>query len=106
MSEDVRAVRFRGVECRLTRAGRVVRIEVAGEVDISVAGELGAWLLSSAGTHEQLALDLTKITFMDSTGLHMLIRLRRDLPQRFHLEAVSPHVHGLLGVTGLTKFFD
>jgi anti-anti-sigma regulatory factor len=43
---------------------------------------------------------------MDSTGLHMLIRLRRDLPQRFHLEAVSPHVHGLLGVTGLTKFFD
>jgi anti-sigma B factor antagonist len=106
MSDDARAVRFRGVDCRLTRAGRVVRVEIAGEIDISVASELGAWLLSAAGTHEQVALDLTKITFMDSTGLHMLIRLRRDLPQRFHLEAVSPDVHSLLGVTGLTKFFD
>ena len=106
MPDEPRAVRFRGVECRLNRAGRVVRVEVAGEVDISVAAELGAWLLAAAGTHEQLALDLTKITFMDSTGLHMLIRLRRDLPQRFHLEAVSDHVRGLLGVTGLSKFFD
>lgn len=106
MSEEARIVRFRGVECRLSRAGKVVRVEVAGEIDISVADELGTWLQSAAGTHEQLALDLTKITFMDSTGLHMLIRLRRSLPQRFHIEATSDHVKGLLGVTGLSKFFD
>lgn len=106
MSEGDRLVRFRSVECQLWAAEQGVTVQLAGEIDISVAEELGTWLLSASNGQEDLTLDLSKIRFMDSTGLHMLIRLKRALGAAMHLGPLSDPVRGLLKVTGMTKFFD
>jgi anti-sigma B factor antagonist len=43
-----------------------------------------------------ILLDLSTVTFIDSYGLGMIVRLRNDLIQR----------HGSLHVTGLTRLVD
>ncbi|MFF5173444.1 STAS domain-containing protein [Micromonospora sp. NPDC000089] len=57
------------------RDGDVLRLRLAGELDLSVAGELTAELdrLQSAG-ERRLLLDLAGVTFCDSTGIAAFVR--------------------------------
>ncbi|MGS2617362.1 STAS domain-containing protein [Micromonospora sp. LZ34] len=51
------------------------RLWLAGELDLSTAGELAAVLdrLADAGTH-RLLVDLSGLTFCDSTGIAAFVR--------------------------------
>ena len=77
--------------------GRYVR--VAGEVDIRTAPtvEETLWCVG-----DPLLLDLADVTFMDSQGLNMLMRLRRRRPL-MRVIAVAPRVEHLLFITD-TRF--
>jgi anti-sigma B factor antagonist len=52
-------------------AGRVV-IAVAGEVDMATAPQLAHCLLGHTGT--DVVVDLSEVTFMDSTGMTALVQ--------------------------------
>ncbi len=55
------------------------RFVLAGELDIATADELGTQLEAAAiGADGHLVIDLTAVTFMDSTGLRKLITAHRE----------------------------
>ena len=62
-----------------TDAGTVIVLRVGGEVDVATAEELGSAVHSAAsdGAHG-CVLDLSDVTFMDSSGLRVLLVATRD----------------------------
>lgn len=84
--------------------GRIV-VHVAGEVDLANAPELDEQLATVMGqSPTQLIVDLTNVTFMDSTGLGVLVRaLKRSREQEIRLDLIvtNERVLKVIGITGL-----
>src|SRR4051812_3343235 len=56
------------------REGELVILEPVGELDVYTAGDLRATLTDLVGQgHVQLVVDLDAVTFMDSSGLDVLV---------------------------------
>jgi anti-anti-sigma factor len=90
--------------------GTAITVEVAGEIDSASAPVLRSCVLQclSAGCTD-LTLDMTQLTFIDSSGLQVLVRainLLRD--QGGHLTLRNPPViaERILAITGLTPYLD
>jgi anti-sigma B factor antagonist len=83
-------------------------IEVNGELDISTCDELERVAGGPADRGERVVLDLSKLTFCDSTGLAGLVRLhKRALAAGGRVVLRSPvsRVQHLLTLTGLDRLF-
>jgi anti-sigma B factor antagonist len=84
-------------------------ISVSGELDMATAPrltELFDWL--SGQPHHQVTIDLHRVSFIDSTGLSVLIQARNTLSAasgRLVLSGPSRSVQRLLDVTGLCHEF-
>ena len=82
-----------------------------GEVDLAVADDivaLGAASLSETAT-QTLIIDLHAVTFIDSTAIGALIRLRNlatESDKRVELTQVPARVQKVLNLTGLHHTFD
>jgi anti-sigma B factor antagonist len=85
--------------CPLTVASRVARVTPAGELDISTVATLDGALRQAEREADLVVLDLTGITFMDSSGARLLAstgrRMRWDR-SRLLLDAVPEPVDRLL----------
>jgi anti-anti-sigma factor len=55
-----------------------VRIELAGELDLSVAGRLSDRLDALAQPGARVVLDLSKLDFIDSSGINVIITYHRQ----------------------------
>ena len=65
----------KSVEIRSHRKGDSVTIIVAGEIDLSTAGKLDAAIRHAEDTViGQIVVDMTDLSFVDSTGLSVLLR--------------------------------
>ena len=60
---------------RLTEPDGSRRLVVAGELDLAVADQLGDAAREHRTSGQVLTIDLTQVTFMDSTGMRLLIVL-------------------------------
>ena len=82
----------------------VVVARIDGEIDISNAQELGDALIASV-TNDAVGvvLDLSELAYLDSAGVHLLVRLLRQLrTRRQQLRAVAPAEAPIRRVLGLT----
>ena len=78
-----------------TRAGDRAIVTVGGEVDLETASQLGDHALDALrDVSPHLVLDLAGVTFMDSTGLKVLLSIQR----RTDLAA------GSFAVVGATRY--
>lgn len=75
---------------------------VSGEIDMATAPELEA--LTEAGSNG-LALDLSGVRFIDSSGLRALLRIQ-EATSPFVLLSPSPVVRKLLALTNMVDMFD
>jgi anti-anti-sigma factor len=86
--------------------GRAV-ISVGGEVDLETASQLGEHALDAVrDVSPHVALDLTGVTFMDSTGLKVLLSIQRraDLAGgSFAVAGATRPVRKILALTGLDQ---
>jgi anti-anti-sigma factor len=81
-------------------------VVASGEMDVSTAYRLEGHVIGEAGRGDRVALDLAGVTFIDSTGLRALLRLRQEAVRmgwRLRVAAVHPHVRRLLEMTGSHK---
>jgi anti-sigma B factor antagonist len=101
--------------------GRDLRIEVAdttspttvvltGEIDLSTSTRVRETLMAIARSGEShVVVDMTHVTFMDSTGLSALVgplkRFRRGGGE-ITLRSPSRGVRKILEITGLTRVFS
>ena len=73
-------------------------VRLSGEIDMSTAPMLIEAVLQS----ESSEIDLSGITFMDSSGMHALIDLKAARPS-LRIVAASPTVRRLVQLTGLAE---
>ncbi len=88
--------------------GRTSVLAVAGELDLSSAPDL-KWALADAfGASDQVVLDLSLVTFLDSTALGVLVAVQRRLTARTRLPIVCayPKVLAIFELTGLVGMFE
>lgn len=74
-------------------------VKVSGEVDSLTAPELLDAVLTSA----LCELDLSEVSFMDSSGLHVLIQLRAER-DGFRIGGISRVVQRLLDMTAMSEY--
>lgn len=83
-----------------------VRVTVAGELDVATAPSLREALTPLLGDGVVIALDLSKVEFIDSTGVGVLIGAMKRLQAvggALRIEAASPGVQRVLEMTGVTR---
>ena len=74
----------------VTRRGATALVQPRGELDIATVERLRA-ALDEFGAPGRLVLDLRGLSFIDSTGLHLLTELHeRATRDRFELRLVAP----------------
>lgn len=85
-------------------------IELEGEVDVYTAPQLKQQMISllEGGTQEML-VDLTKVEYLDSTALGVLIgglKRMREKDGNMVLICPSPRIRRVFEITGLDKIFE
>jgi anti-anti-sigma factor len=93
------------LETSTEHADDAVRVSLRGELDLATVDEADAKLqLAEAEGRETVVLDLSELTFMDSTGLRLVLRaVRRSSENGYRLQLISapPPVQRVFRVTGL-----
>jgi anti-sigma B factor antagonist len=90
------------------RDGEAVVVRLAGELDLYNAHEVRAALLSESNkSPERLVVELSRVTFVDSTALGVLVEARSKLDNRRAFMIASPQVETrrALEVSGLDRHF-
>ena len=86
-------------------------VRASGEIDLLSVGELEAPLTTALEAGDEIELDLSRIDFIDSTGLRLLLESRNHA----HRPGAGPltlrlgdgvHVRRLLDLTGVLHLFD
>ena len=80
-------------------------IELDGELDIATAPRLAAVLDAMTPNPDHLIIDVSRLKFLDSTGLRLLVRASTLVAGRIWLEGCSRQVLRLLELTGIEDFF-
>lgn len=81
-------------------------LTVQGEVDLVTAPELQAALESALPERARVVIDLRGVTFLDSTGLALLLRYDRKAAlggRRVVVVKGPPHVQRAFELTGLSQ---
>ena len=87
----------------------VVHLQMSGEFDISNKASLSALLLP-AESADYVIIDMTDTTYIDSSALHCLTHLKKQLMSRtggaIHLTGVHPSLRRIFTITGLDALFE
>jgi anti-sigma B factor antagonist len=80
-------------------------IELAGELDFTTAQHLEAVLDRMLVVPKHIIVDMSQLTFIDSTGLRLLLRASTLVDGRMWVRGASRHVSRVLELSGVAKFF-
>ncbi|MFI9720833.1 STAS domain-containing protein [Streptomyces sp. NPDC052396] len=90
-------------------AGGAVMVELRGEIDILADQELGPRLEALAACCPDLVVDLSAVTFLDASGLRLLLRTRNQLARRggrLRVVPGGPRVSRVIRIAGLRTAFE
>lgn len=78
---------------------------LSGEIDLSTEPTIRRHLLPAATEGAEVRLDIREVTFIDSTGLNLLIQVLHGVGEggRLIISGAQPFVLRLLGVSGLQR---
>jgi anti-anti-sigma factor len=89
-----------------SRVAAALVLRVSGEVDFATAPRLAEAIDASSAETSRVVVDLSSVSFLDSSALNVLVRARRTLGERgATLRVVSPtdrFVRRVLEITHLT----
>lgn len=92
--------------CEVRERDEAAVVELHGELDLATAPEAEARLHQLAGEKKRVTVDLRGLTFLDSTGLSMLVRLDALARQdgfNFSVVRGSPPVQRAIEISGLDE---
>lgn len=84
-------------------------LALGGELDIMTSPQLGDALSAISARSSSVVLDLQNLSFIDSTGLTILVVAQQRLHStggNLRLVGVRPNVKRVFEVTGLTEVFS
>ena len=74
-------------------------LRLAGELDLATAPQLAEALLEFASSEGELHLNVSELTFLDSSGLHVILALARARGNDRPVVLLDPH-------TSITRTFE
>jgi anti-sigma B factor antagonist len=80
-------------------------IELSGELDLTTAPHLGAVLDGMMVIPKHMIVDMSQLTFIDSTGLRLLMRASTLVEGRMWVRGASRHISRVLELSGVSRFF-
>ncbi len=94
-----------------TASDREIVISLSGEIIMDMVVERKAEITGLVRDHggDTVTLDLSGVTFMDSSGVGLLIGLRRlcqEQNKTFHVTNPPAHIHKLFEMLRLTRYFS
>lgn len=101
MPETSFKVRWENTDC-------VGIVEAIGEVDLATVPALKAALIEAAEADEGLIIDLSKVTYMDSSGFSTLLEVNRALKPLglpMYLVGANSNISRMLEITRLDSLF-
>jgi stage II sporulation protein AA (anti-sigma F factor antagonist) len=94
------------LELSSSHADGILTVGAAGEIDMNNAQQLAAAIGGTSEATTRVIVDLSQITFLDSSALHALVVCRRALAERdVSIRVVSPNggaVRNVLEIAHLT----
>jgi len=81
-------------------------VQITGELDLAVAGQLDEVLTAAAENYERVLVGLQNCAFIDSSGIAVILRARHRMEEDGHQLAVyapTDQVLRILSMTGLTS---
>jgi anti-sigma B factor antagonist len=82
--------------------GQGVYVNFAGEIDAASSGAFSDELLDAARLgNGPIVVNLGHVSFLDSSGIHALVRARQAAGARLRLGTVNPAVRRVLEITSL-----
>ena len=97
------AARVRWVE-----EGAIAVVEMEGEIDLATLPEFKAVLIDASEADRAIIIDLSKVTYMDSSGFSTLLesnRLLRPLGIEMFLVGCNANIGRMLEITRLNTIF-
>jgi anti-anti-sigma factor len=70
---------WQGFECFIEYLGGCTEVAICGDVDVSTAGQFAGVLDEAIGASRHLVLDMARVTFLDSSGLGVVLRAKLAL---------------------------
>lgn len=89
---------------RVTSDAATVTAHLTGEFDLASVGDVSEAL--ELHLHRNVAVDMREVDFLDSSGIHCLLRMRDEAAKqggRLTLHSISPVVRRVLDIVGLTE---
>lgn len=97
------------MQLRFDQEGAVLIIRFDGEeLGADVSDEIRQSMLTELSGHDWAAVDLSRISFVDSSGLGVLVAAVKEVRDRGGIRffSVHPRVVDLFNLTGLTRFLQ
>jgi len=94
-------------ELKSSHAADILVVEVVGEVDMATSPQLAQALEAAPDAIRRVVVDLSEVSFLDSSGLNALVVARRSLAARdIDLRVVSPGDHVVRRVFEIAQLTD
>lgn len=109
MANTGKAAQSAGLSVVSTATDGIRVLTLAGEIDRDTGQTLRQALDASATPHQRIVVDLSRVTFMDSTGINIFIAAHRSLTEAggwIRLAAPTQAVLRLLQIVGVDTFID
>jgi anti-sigma B factor antagonist len=98
------------IELRVSDPGGIPVLSVKGEIDVASSPRFSASLWDLLGAEsDTLIVDLSEVSFIDSTGLGALIEAEKHsgaAGKNLRLVVTAPHIRRLLELTGLDEILS
>jgi len=96
------------MEVNVRTVKKVMVVELTGELDGKTAPEVQEKILPQCQPDAKVLLDMSKVPYMSSAGLRMLLSLYRQVTGKggsIVLSGVVEEIRDTMSVTGFLKFF-
>jgi anti-anti-sigma factor len=93
-------------ELRSTRIGDAVVVAIVGEIDMANAPEVASAIDSGQGA-TRIVVDLSDVTFLDSSALNAFVQSRQSLAEHdVAFRIVSPANHPVRNIFEITRLTE
>ena len=79
-------------------------VVASGDVDADNAAVLADAISEALGTNRRVEVDLSEISFLDSSGLRVLADARNAAEHRFRVGPMSPTAKRIIDISGLADY--
>ncbi|HKM94754.1 MAG TPA: STAS domain-containing protein [Prolixibacteraceae bacterium] len=93
----------------ITTKENMTIISIEGSIDSKTAGELQSKIMGKVSETDKVLLDLTKVDFVSSAGLRLLLMIYRQIKSKngkIILVGVCDEIKDVMAMTGFINFFE